>query len=236
MTDDIPTNGFERMRPRGTRREMLIGSAFAASAAIAFARKPRTNLQFLGKAKLESLVPEAFAGWQAAGSSGLVLPPEDQLRDKIYSQLLTRTYRNATGDEVMLLIAYSPDQDGVVQVHRPEICYPAGGFKLTEIDDHKSSLAMNLLVPSRFIVAESGSRREQIVYWTRFGDSFPRRWSEQRWSIFVQNLRGLIPDGILVRISSVMPNTSAPKLDDFARDLYGSVGPAMRHVLVGSQS
>ena len=59
------------------------------------------------------------------------MPPQDQLQDKVYSQLLTRTYANQAGDEIMLLIAYNGAQDGVVQIHRPEVCYPASGFRLS---------------------------------------------------------------------------------------------------------
>jgi EpsI family protein len=230
----FPSDDWPGLRA-GTRREILIGSGFVAAAAIAFARKPRTSLQFLGKGKLEDLVPKSFMGWQMVGSSGLVLPPQDQLSDKLYSQLLTRTYTNAAGEQAMLLIAYSPDQDGVVQVHRPEICYPASGFKLTAVDDHETRLSPNLSVPSRHIVAETGARREEIIYWTRFGNDFPRRWSEQRSAIFWQNLRGFIPDGVLVRISSVMPNSSVVSLDGFASALYSSVGPGMQHTLAGEQ-
>lgn len=220
---------------RGSRRELLLAGAFAAAATVAFVRKPRTHVKFLENSKLEALVPPKIGNWQMVGSSGLVLPPPDQLRDKIYSQLLTRTYSGPAGEQIMLLVAYSPDQDGVVQVHRPEICYPASGYKLTASDDHFTKLAEGVVIPSRHIVAEGPARREEIVYWTRFGDSFPRRWSEQRESIFVQNLRGLIPDGALVRISSIGADVQAEILDQFAADLYQAVGQQMRRVLAGSQ-
>jgi hypothetical protein len=65
------------------------------------------------------------------------------------------------------------------------------------------------------------------------GTAFPRQWSEQRVAVFEQNLRGDIPDGLLVRISSVSPDVGPADLDAFARDLYASVGNTMRSVLVG---
>ena len=32
-----------------------------------------------------------------------------------------------------------------------------------------------------------------MIYWTRLGAEFPRRWSEQRYAVFEQNMRGIIP-------------------------------------------
>ena len=217
----------------GTRREILIGGGFLVAAATALALKPRQHFAMLGGNKLEDLVPKSFAGWSFVASSGLVLPPEDQLAEQVYSQLLTRTYSNAAGVQIMLLIAYNASQDGVVQVHRPEVCYPAGGFKLTQIDEHVIPLASGLDVPSRFIIAETGLRREQIIYWTRLGQAFPRKWSEQRWDVFKQNLEGYIPDGLLARVSSIGSDANVAQLDGFARDLYASVGPTMKRVLAG---
>jgi EpsI family protein len=216
-----------------SRRELLIGGGLLTVAAISSALRPRNHLNMLGKSKIEALVPNQFAGWTFLAASGLVLPPEDQLEKQLYSQLLTRTYTNARGAQMMLLIAYNGSQDGVVQIHRPEICYPASGFKLTQIDEHQVPLAQGLEIPSRFIVAETGTRREQIIYWTRLGKFFPRHWSEQRWAVFQQNLEGDIPDGLLVRISSVSQDVGPAELDAFAHDLYASVGKTMRNVLVG---
>lgn len=220
----------------GTRRDLLIGAGCLVASGTALAMKPRHQIEFLGGAKIENLVPGKFAGWEFAAASGLILPPQDQMQNKLYTQLLTRTYADAAGEQMMLLIAYNASQDGVVQVHRPEVCYPASGFRLTKIAEHSVPLAPDVAVPSRYIVAETGLRREEIIYWTRLGNAFPRQWSEQRWAVFSQNLRGDIPDGLLVRISSVTPNVGVGALDRFARDLFSAVGEPMRRVLVGSNT
>lgn len=218
----------------GTRRQFLIGASCLTAATIAFVRKPRKADAFMGSAKLENLVPTKFAGWEFITASGLVLPPQDQLQSKIYHQLLTRVYKRDDGQTIMLLIAYGGSQDGVVQIHRPEICYPASGYSLSTVTDHVARLAPHVLIPSRFIIADSPTRKEQIIYWTRLGTDFPRRWSEQRLSVFEQNLAGIIPDGVLVRISTDDPDASPAILDKFAADLYGSANGLLRHLLVGT--
>lgn len=234
MTEPNAALGSPPGRVLGTRRELLIGMGCIAASGVALAMKPRHQIEFLGSSKIEELVPKRFGEWSFVASSGLVLPPQDQLQDKLYTQLLTRTYANAAGAAIMLLIAYNASQDGVVQVHRPEVCYPASGYRLTSIAEHEVPLTRDLRIPSRYIVAETGLRREEIIYWTRLGSHFPRRWFDQRLAVFLQNLHGDIPDGLLVRISSVTPDGGAAPLDGFARDLYAGVGAKMRRLLVGN--
>jgi len=217
----------------GTRRQFMIGAGCLTAATLAFLRKPRKDDSFMGSAKLEDLVPAHFAGWDFVTASGLVLPPQDQLQSKIYHQLLTRVYNRGDGQSIMLLIAYGGSQDGVVQIHRPEICYPASGYNLSVVDDHIARLAPKVLIPSRYIVADSPARKEQMIYWTRLGTDFPRRWSEQRLSVFEQNMEGIIPDGVLVRISTDNPYASPAILDKFAADLYGSSNGLLRRLLAG---
>ena len=217
----------------GTRRQFLLGASCLAAATITFVRKPRLDDSFMGATKLADIVPTHFAGWNFVTASGLVLPPQDQLSSKIYHELVTRVYSRDDGQSVMLLIAYGGSQDGVVQIHRPEICYPAAGYILTTVQDHVAKLAPHVLIPSRFIIADSPSRKEQMIYWTRLGHDFPRRWSEQRLSVFEQNLEGIIPDGVLVRVSTDNPDASPSILDEFAADLYGAANSLLRRLLAG---
>lgn len=217
-----------------SRRDLLIGGALLAAAVTGSAAKPSRRQQALGNAKLEDLVPHDFDGWRFEAASGLVLPPEDQLRDSIYSQLLTRVYSQADGAAVMLLIAYSSAQDGVIQVHRPEVCYPAGGYRLKRIDEHPVAIAPGREVPSRFIVAEGNVRTEQLIYWTRIGRYFPTRWLEQRAAVARENLEGVIPDGVLVRVSTIGSSDAKPLLDRFAASLYRAVPDRMKDVLIGA--
>lgn len=234
MNDEGWTLREAKERARMNRRQTLIGGAFVAAAAAGLAFKPRRTENYLGTAKLDDLVPKQFAGWQFNTASGLVLPPSDQLRDQIYSQLLTRVYMRQGSPPVMLLIAYSGAQDGTIQVHRPEVCYPASGYKLTNIAPHTTMLAPGIGVPTREMTAETEVRREQLVYWTRVGNHFPRAWADQRSAVIAENFAGIIPDGILVRMSTTGNGMLTPLLDNFARDLYRAVGPHMRQVLLGS--
>lgn len=239
MNDERWVTRDAQARAQLSRRQTLIGGTFMAAAIAGLALKPRRTENLLGGAKLDDLVPRQIGPWRFDTASGLVLPPADQMRDSIYSQLLTRTYvrgggtRQGGGDSVMLLIAYSGAQDGTIQVHRPEVCYPASGYRLTRLEPHVVPLAPGVAVPSRAIVAETDVRREQLIYWTRLGGHFPTRWADQHLAVAAENFTGVIPDGVLVRVSSTAAGDQTALLDDFARDLFRAVGPRMRQVLLG---
>ena len=228
MSDDIGRS--DRMM---TRRKFGLGLAFASVAGVAAARLPNKNLDYLGKQKLESIIPDKIGRWNYVSSSGLVVPPEDQMIRALYSQLVTRVYSDGSGPPIMLLVAQSATQTGILQIHRPEICYTAGGYQLSAIEPHVVGLPWGGL-PTLSMSATSDSRTEQLVYWTRIGDQLPRSWREQRMVVAMDNLRRIIPDAIMVRVST-FGNDKARALasmDEFIVSLLNSVSLQVRRVFI----
>lgn len=228
MSDD--TGRSDRMM---TRRKFGLGLAFASVAGVAAARLPNKNLDYLGKQKLESVIPDKIGRWNYVSSSGLVVPPEDQMIRALYSQLVTRVYSDGSGPPIMLLVAQSATQTGILQIHRPEICYTAGGYQLSAIEPHVVGLPWGAL-PTLSMSATSDSRTEQLVYWTRIGDRLPKSWREQRMVVAMDNLRRIIPDAIMVRVST-FGNDKARALasmDEFIVSLMNSVSPQVRRVFI----
>jgi EpsI family protein len=227
MSDRTPRDAA----PRLSRRQVVLGASLLATAGIAKAREPRTHVDFLGKRKLEDIVPKRFGNYEFFSSSGLVTPPEDQLKDQLYSQLLTRVYVAPDAPPMMLLVAQSSGQTGVLQVHRPEICYPVGGFRLSNSQQHIVPLAEGGL-PTVFFTATSDDRIEQLMYWTRVGNDMPESWPEQRWAVAKANLMGLIPDAVMVRVSTITPDReqALARLNDFTRAFLGAVPANARAV------
>jgi len=228
MSDD--TGRSDRMM---TRRKFGLGLAFASVAGVAAARLPNKNLDYLGKQKLESVIPDKIGRWNYVSSSGLVVPPEDQMIRALYSQLVTRVYSDGSGPPIMLLVAQSATQTGILQIHRPEICYTAGGYQLSAIEPHVVGLPWGGL-PTLSMSATSDSRTEQLVYWTRIGDRLPKSWREQRMVVAMDNLRRIIPDAIMVRVST-FGNDKARALasmDEFIVSLMNSVSPQVRRVFI----
>lgn len=222
-----------------SRRQMLVGGALLGTAALAVAATPRSRLDLLGKDKLEALVPGEVGNWSFLSKSGLVVPPEDQLSEQLYDQLLTRVYVGENRPAIMLLIAQSPSQDGTLQVHRPEVCYPASGYRLSESRVHRINLpGRQAVLPTRMFTAVGDARTEQLLYWTRVGFELPTTWGEQRMAVARANFRGQVPDAVLVRISTIMSSAPAAleALDEFARSLVASLPPKGKLALLGPNS
>jgi len=219
---------------RLSRREFAIGALFMAAAAAAAIRRPTKNLDLLGKAKLESVIPEKIGSWSFVSSSGLVVPPEDQLSRALYSQLLTRVYSNPDGAGIMLLIAQSGSETGILQIHRPEICYSAGGYTLSGMRRRVLRLPEGKLACVS-LSATSEAKTEQILYWTRIGHHLPLSWVQQREAVAIDNLHGIIPDAVLVRVSMIDsdPQTAISIIDRFIQDMFLAVAPPIRRFLVG---
>lgn len=217
-----------------TRRKFALGVAFASVAGIAAARQPSMKVDYLGKNKLEKVLPDKVGQWTFVSSSGLVVPPEDQLVRALYSQLLTRIYASPSGSQIMLLVAQSGSQTGILQIHRPEFCYTAGGYDLSPSSPHMVALPGTVL-PALSISATRDGLTEQIVYWTRIGDHLPLSWSQQRLAVAMDNLRGIIPDAAMVRVSTYGTDKASAltSIDGFIQTLLGSLAPQIRRVLIG---
>ena len=217
------------------RRDLLVGGAALLAAGTAYARMPRRPLMLIGKDQLDKIIPLRVGDWSYETTSGLVLPPPDQLARLLYNQQVTRSYTAPDQLPVMLLLAYGSSQGGMLQIHRPEICYPASGFHLTETRVTSIPLSDGHSIASRSFSANSDTRVEQVLYWTRIGHMVPTSWSGQRVAVIRANLAGMIPDGLLVRLSTVSadPAQAQATLKRFAATMLSEMPVAARKMLIG---
>ena len=219
--------------PVTDRRKFLTGLLFCSAAGIAAWRQPYEKIDYLGGNKLEDIVPKTIGRWKFQTASGLVVPPEDQLLQALYSQLLTRVYWDGQNPPIMLLMAQAGSQTGFLQVHRPEFCYTAGGYQITPLAPHQIQIGSKT-VQTSMMDATIGGPTEHVMYWTRVGNEMPRTWREQKVSVARQNLRGIIPDAILIRLSIVGEDgdVARAQIDEFVRTMIASVPAAMRPVFI----
>jgi EpsI family protein len=215
------------------RRAMVFGAlSLGAAAASAQLRPNRRAAEVLQKIDLESQVPTHFLGWHIDASMLPVLPsPEVQAKlDAIYTQLIARTYVHADGSRIMFTIAYGADQaTDATSVHRPEFCYSAQGFSVRGAGDHRLQLASAQLDVRR-LEARLGNRYEPITYWVTLNDKAVLPGLQRKLKQIELGLSGLIPDGMLVRISTInIPQVPAYKLQErFIADLESSIAPDIR--------
>ena len=211
-----------------------------AGAAAANLGRPRLYLaDQIGKPTLETLFPNAFGAWQVATDQPLILPSPDvqaQL-DAIYNQVLARTYVNANGDRIMLSVAYGGDQSDGTSAHRPEVCYPSQGFAITSNQEGTLRIGPRQ-IPVRRLMALQGRRHEPVTYWVAVGDQIVTTGIGQKLAQMRYGLRGVIADGMLMRISSIDTdeNRAHALQDHFAQELSASMGDEAQRRVFGAPS
>eukprot|EP01036_Dinobryon_divergens_P039695 gene39695-52375_t len=176
-----------------------------ASAALASAIRPTASLaDERPTIDLAAMVPGEFGGWKEQFNVAvqIVDPEMQQTIDEIYTQTLTRNYIDANGYRVMLSIAYGKNQSDNLQLHKPEVCYPAQGFKLEKLE----RVPLNLLdqsISTTRMETHLGQRFEPVTYWTVVGDHVTTTGVNKKLTEMRYGLRGRVPDGMLVRVSSI---------------------------------
>lgn len=219
------------------RREALIGLGCVAAAGGAAAMTPRRHGSLLGGAPLDAIVPKAFAGWSELPAEGILTPPgDDSLAAKLYNQTVARAYADADGNRVALLIAYGNTQSDQLQLHRPEVCYPAFGYNVSGLERTMLALPHAEALPAKRLRAETAERGESLTYWTRIGEEFPTDAREQRVVKWRAAWAGLIPDGVLVRLSNALEGEDAFALNArFAAALAAALDPRHAAALIGTR-
>src|SRR5690242_6550983 len=149
-------------------RNLTLLMLMLAASGLALALRPSQKIAADSRSvDLETMIPRTFGEWRAEPQNSLQMvdPQQQQMIAKIYTQTLNRTYVNKSGYRIMLAIAYGEDQRDAMQVHYPEICYPAQGFVLHE----KQAATLPTKagpIPITRILTSLGPRSEPVTYWT----------------------------------------------------------------------
>ncbi len=211
-----------------------------AAAAAAPLLRPTTSLgSEQSNIDLATMVPTTFGDWRTdETNTSLVVNPEvAEKLNKLYSDTLTRTYINGKGERIMLSLAYGRNQNRELQVHKPEVCYVAQGFQIGPLTKTDISTG-NLTIPVMRLTAQLGKRVEPITYWIRSGDDLVRGWIEHNKSRISAGLRGVINDGLLIRVSSI--STDEPKAyitqELFIKEMLLVIKPEFRQMFLGNAS
>jgi EpsI family protein len=216
---------------------IIIGFLMVSSAALTIVMTPSLKISNQqNQINLEAIIPNEFNGWKIDLSEvPLMVDPEvTGSINKIYNQTLSRTYINDKGERVMLSIAYGRDQSTDLQVHRPEVCYLASGYNIGEMTKTFVDTSIGR-IPVMHLVAKLGNRNEPITYWIRVGDSLTGGWFEQKSASLRYGLTGMVPDGLLFRISTISNDEqdSYRIQQTFLKDIFQSIRSDDRHWLVG---
>lgn len=187
---------------------------------------------------LAAMLPEQFGDWKSipVNANRVVNPQQDELSARIYTQTLTRLYRNQMdGQQVMLVIAYGADQRDDLQVHYPEVCYPGQGFEVLSNKKLKLDTRFGMLPVRRMETQLGKSRTEPVTYWAMLGDKVVLDGMQKKMTEMRMAWAGKRTDGLLFRISTIDPDAAHAFAGQtrFVTDLLDTLSAADRRRLSG---
>jgi EpsI family protein len=218
-------------------RAVTACAVMLAVAVVSVVAKPTAKLADTRKAfDLKAEVPEAFGDWRVDRSTVPLPPSPDQqaVLNEIYDQILSRTYVNSRGERVMLSITYGSRQNQQLRAHRQEVCYSAQGFKISRLERVTLPVAASQ-VPLTRMLASQYARSEPVTYWFTIGDSVVLSYLDRELQQLRFALSGYVPDGYLVRISSISKEVDlafAAHLS-FADELMKHIDVDLKRRLIG---
>jgi EpsI family protein len=188
------------------RKSLLAGAAMVLAAGAALALRPSPAAE-PASFDLETVIPESLGDWSIDPLIVPIVPAPDVQANlaRLYDQIVSRTYVNARGERVMLTVAYGGDQSDALKAHRQEVCYAAQGFEIRNVLHGRLHLRERTIPVTRML-AVRGSRSEPVTYWFTMGDRVVLGRLERLLAQLQFGLSGRIPDGMLVRVSSLSAN------------------------------
>lgn len=197
----LSASGKAIVLPRPSRRDLLAGSLLLGITAASQWLKPVRMYDRLTQDELSDAIPKQVGDYRFATSSGLVLPPRDELSDRLYDEVLTRVYVAPGKLPIMALLAYGSVQNLSLELHRPDECYPQQGFTITQPEVLPLPVGGRTIPASVLTATRANGYVEQVVFWSRIGAQFPPDRDSQSWLVARENFAGRMPDGLLVRLS-----------------------------------
>jgi len=218
---------------------LIISGMLLCGAVAASALTPRNSLaETRPRVELGEGVPKSFGEWRLDKNQSVAIlnPQTEAVLKSIYDGTLSRTYINAKGDRVMLSIAYGSAQTDTLKAHTPDICYPAQGFAIQA----KSKGVLDTVygdIPVNRLVTSLGQRQEPVTYWIVVGDEVGQGSLDRKLIQLKYGLRGVIPDGLLFRVSTIsrQADEAFAVQEAFIRDLLPELGVDERKRMAGLQ-
>ena len=219
------------------RNFVLLVLMLAASAGAVVLRPTHKLAEHRPQLNLSEIVPRSFGDWREEDhpSAQIVDPQQQEKINRIYSETVVRTYVNGDGYRIMLSIAYGTNQEDEMQVHKPEICYPAQGFVLQDRRTGRLALSNGSLPVTRILTTQ-GQRGEPVTYWITVGDQVVGSDLQKKRAEIRHALRREIPDGMLVRFSSIDTDSERAYAiqREFAAQMTGAISPESQPRFIGN--
>jgi EpsI family protein len=140
----------------------------------------------------------------------------------------------------MLALAYGSHQRQEMKIHRPELCYTSQGYAVLQKSDVTIAFPKLASVQAARMLVTAPGRSEAVSYWIRIGDLHSDSAWKTRAYLFSEGMQGRVVDGMLVRVSQVVPDAAATTAtryelqERFLGELLDAMPADARRLLVGA--
>jgi EpsI family protein len=221
---------------QGRRQALALAAAMAGTAAFAAYVRPRAIAPDR-RLVLDRLFPTQFGRWETDRVAGAFVRAADRQGQvsRLYDQVLERTFIDPAGQRVMLSVVYGAAQSADLQLHRPEVCYRAGGFRVGDLQQATLTPDGRVLPVTRLLASMPG-RPEPITYWMLRGGQHAARSEVPLGTRLRSLLQRVEADSLLVRVSSIDDDAQrAYRLHaEFVAELLRAIAPADRALVAGT--
>jgi EpsI family protein len=217
---------------------LLLGALMLFSAAAAKFMAPTIHMSdSRGSHKLLDVIPVAFGEWkeEKVPSMEIINPQTEARLAELYAETLSRTYINQAGERIMLSIAYGADQRDQHQLHYPEVCYPAQGFIINDVERDIIKTKHGAIAVKRLQTSLGDRRHEPVTYWATVGDIVTTGRVNKKVVEMQYGFKKTIPDGLIFRVSSISANEKEAfaAQNAFVTSLINELDPKNRKRIAG---
>lgn len=218
------------------RRALLLAVAMGATAGLAVFLKPPLVAGETSRVDLDRIIPDRVGPWQIDRVAATFVRAADRhgAQTRLYDQVLERTFVNPQGQRIMLSVTYGARQSSDMQLHRPEVCYRAGGFEVGSRRSATLQLGARTLPVTQLRAAMPG-RPEPITYWAVVGGQTSTNLAPSLLEKLALTARRQRSDSLLVRLSSIDNDTERAYAmqGEFAAELIRALEPVDRTRMIG---
>ena len=176
-----------------------------------------------------STVPYSISGWKGV----------DAKFDPVYGgdpadSSLLRAYSRASGVPVFAYAGFSEDLPNILDVHTPELCYPAQGWLILSSSNTASRITARAEMPgAQEILVEKNGERRMVRWWYMAGlRPFQNRIRYVSALLALSTVTGRT-DGTVVRLETPVSSdgeaSAEARIGEFERDFAPKLADALPH-------
>jgi EpsI family protein len=154
-------------------------------------------------------IPYQIGGWRGIDGHFDPIYGDDPADTSI-----VRTYQRSDGLPVILYVGFYGHLTEIVQIHSPEICYPAQGWNILPVGKSTTGLYRGREIRAQEILVDKNGDRRLVLWWYNAGDQSFENRIRYFYGLLVLSAFTGRTDGSMVRLE--VPIQRADRLE--ARD------------------